>query len=170
MRKYQHKLAGIFPDSGAVKKSEQLFREQGFGDQQVKIIQSDDSLHAQHRKIESESGGVRDEFVRDIIIGVAAGGMVGVVAAVVIGLVLPGLYASAAVTAPLMVFVYAVTIGGVIGAIYSLHLREDVLTSTVEEALHEGYPVLMIHAVNRKEVKKAHKLMQSTSYLQEAKY
>lgn len=68
-----------------------------------------------------------------------------------------------------MVLGYAATIGGVAGAIHGLHVKEDVLTAVVEDALKEGYPVLMIEARDEAEAENAHKLMQSTMHIDEVK-
>lgn len=162
VRQYQHKLAGISPESDAIEESERLFRKQGFRDEQISVIKPDELLQTQQHKIESESNGVRDEFVRDISIGTGVGGVAGAFGATGIGLGLPALFVSAPIVAPLMVFGYAATIGGVAGAIVGLHVKEDVLTSVVEDALHKGYPVLMVHARDKQEAKQAHELMQST--------
>lgn len=169
MRQYPHKLAGIFPDTAALAQSEQLFREAGFSVEQVNSILADEPVRRQERKIESESGGVRDEFVRDISVGTGVGGVVGAAGAAGIGLGLPALFVSAPVVAPLMVLGYAATIGGLAGAIHGLHIKEDVLTSVVEDALHQGYPVLMIHARDKQQAEKAHELMKSTMQVEEVR-
>lgn len=167
MRQYAHKLAGIFPDTQTLDESEQLFREAGFTGEQVNRIHAEEPVRDQERKIEAESGGVRNEFIRDISVGTGVGGVAGAIGATGIGLGLPALYVSAPVVAPLMVLGYAATIGGLVGAVHGLHLKEDVLTSVVEDALHEGYPVLMIHAADKQQAEKAHELMQSTMHVEE---
>ncbi|MFP3873567.1 MAG: hypothetical protein ACLFQT_01440 [Thiohalophilus sp.] len=167
MRQYPHKLAGIFPDTTSLDRAEQLFREAGFPGDQVNRIHSGETLREQEQKIESESGGVRNEFIRDISMGTGIGGVGGALGAAGIGLGLPALYVSAPVVAPLMVIGYAATIGGLAGAVHGLHVKEDVLTSVVEDALHNGYPVLMVHTSDKSETEKAHELMQSTMQIKE---
>lgn len=167
MRQYPHKLAGIFPDTTSLAQAEQLFVEAGFNREQVNRIQSDEALREQERKIESESNGVRNEFIRDISVGTGVGGVGGALGAAGIGLGLPALYVSAPVVAPLMVIGYAATIGGLAGAVHGLHVKEDVLTSVTEDALNNGYPVLMVHTSDKRETEKAHDLMASTMQVKE---
>lgn len=167
MRQYPHKLAGIFPDTTSLTRAEQLFREAGFSQEQVQRIQPGDALREQEQKIESESSGVRNEFIRDISVGTGVGGMGGAIGAAGIGLGLPALYVSAPVVAPLMVIGYAATIGGLAGAVHGLHVKEDVLTAVVEDTLNNGYPVLMVHARDKREIEKAHELMASTMDIKE---
>jgi len=167
MRQYPHKLAGIFPDSTSLAQAEKLFVEAGFSREQVNRIQTGEALREQEQKIESESSGVRNEFIRDISVGTGVGGVGGAIGAAGIGLGLPALYVSAPVVAPLMVIGYAATIGGLAGAVRGLHVKEDVLTSMVEDALHNDYPVLMVHTGDKRETEMAHELMQSTMQIKE---
>lgn len=170
MSEYQHKLAGIFPDAGAMEQAERLFLDKGFQTGQITPIRAEEAVEEQQHKIESESGAVRDEFIKDISMGTGVGGVAGAAGAAGIGLGAPALFVSAPVVAPLMVLGYAATIGGVAGAIHGLHVKEDVLTAVVEDALKEGYPVLMIEARDEAEAENAHKLMQSTMHIDEVKY
>ncbi|MDY6979593.1 MAG: hypothetical protein SV201_06900 [Pseudomonadota bacterium] len=167
MRQHPHKLAGIFPDTTSLAEAEKLFLDEGFSREQVNRIQAGEAEREQEQKIESESGGVRNEFIRDISVGTGVGGVGGAIGAAGIGLGLPALYVSAPVVAPLMVIGYAATIGGLAGAVRGLHVKEDVLTAVVEDALHNGYPVLMVHTSDKSETEKAHELMESTMQIKE---
>lgn len=99
--------------------------------------------------IENETEATRDTVTRDAGIGTAAGTAAGAAAAGTTALVASSLFISAPIVGPLMVLGYGALIGGIVGAIRGLRIREGELAGLVNDALDAGYYAVVVHATNK---------------------
>ncbi|MFO8003836.1 hypothetical protein [Thioalkalivibrio sp.] len=162
---FTHELAGIYADKDAAQKAYQAFIEAGFDASEVRLItpdQAPEDSDAVSQDIEPESGGTRDQIVKDTVAGTAAGGTAGAVGAGAIGLMAPMLFAAAPVVAPLIVMGYGAAIGGMAGAITGLHVEKTRLAGIVEDALKGGFWVVLVHGRDEAAYRKASEVMEST--------
>lgn len=162
---FKHELAGIYADREAAEKAREAFLGAGFDADEVRLVspekasEDDDSVS---RDIEPESGGTRDQIVKDTAVGTAAGGGIGAVGAGAIGLMAPALFAAAPVVAPLIVMGYGAAIGGMGGAITGLHIEKTRLASIVQDALKGGFFVVLVHSRDKEAYGKAREVMETT--------
>jgi hypothetical protein len=162
---FKHELAGIYASREAADKAYEAFVAAGFDASEVRLITPDKAAEdddAVSRDIEPESGGTRDQIVKDTAVGTLAGGGAGAVGAGAIGLMAPMLFAAAPVVAPLIVMGYGAAIGGMGGAITGLHIEKTRLASMVRDALKGGFFVVLVHGRDEAAHRKAKEVMEAT--------
>lgn len=94
--------------------------------------------------IENETEATLDTITRDAGIGGIAGTAAGGAAV----LVASSLFVSAPIVGPLIMLGYGTLIGGIVGAIRGLKIREGQLAGLVNDALDAGYYAVVVHAEN----------------------
>lgn len=162
---FKHELAGIYADKEAAEKAHEALIGAGFDASDIRLIppaKVTEDEDAVSRDIEPESGGTRDQILKDTAVGTAVGGGVGAVGAGAIGLMAPMLFAAAPVVAPLIVMGYGAAIGGMGGAITGLHIEKTRLASIVQDALKGGFFVVLVHARDEAAYRKARDVMETT--------
>lgn len=162
---FNHELAGIYADNEAAEKAYEAFIKAGFDASEVRLITPDQAPETNDevsRDIEPESGGTRDQIVKDTAIGTAAGVGAGAAGAGAIGLMAPMLFAAAPVVAPLIVMGYGAAVGGMAGAITGLHVEKTRLAGIVQDALKGGFWVVLVHGRDEAAYRKASEVMEAT--------
>ena len=162
---FKHELAGIYADREAAENAREAFLGAGFDASEVRLItpkQAAEDADAVSRDIEPESGGTRDQILKDTAVGTLAGGGVGAAGAGAIGLMAPMLFAAAPVVAPLIVMGYGAAIGGMGGAITGLHIEKTRLSTMVQDALKGGFFVVLVHGRDENAYRKAREVMEAT--------
>lgn len=141
---YPHKLAAIYPDSDSTEVAKYNLRYAGLGDVRFVHLHAD-SAHVD-RAIEPEQAETRNHFIRDILIGGVIGSAVGAAGAGALALDMPSLFVSAPVIGPLMVAGYSATLGATAGAIKGFKIKEGLLAGMVQDAIRNGFHVLIVHS------------------------
>lgn len=144
---YSHKIAAIYPDASSIMSAKAALEKADLGD--VKIRELDASTLDPEPGIEPEQKGTRNRFIHDILAGGAVGTAAGAAGAGAAAVLLPSLFVSAPVVTPLIVIGYGATLGGGAGAIKSMKVKEDMLAGMVEDAIGEGFHVLVVHVPDK---------------------
>lgn len=157
---YIHKIAAIYPDVHSAESALEALRQENLDD--VKITH----LHAggidAQRAVEPEQAATRDRFILDILAGTGAGAAAGAVGAGAIGLALPALFVSVPVVGPLMVAGYGAMIGGTVGAVKGIRVKEGLLASVVQDAIKRDFHVVVVHCADKDTCDRAGALVRDT--------
>lgn len=157
---YPHKVAAVYHDASSASEARRCLELADIGDIRVRLL--DSTVIDPETGIEPEQNGTRNRFIQDILLGGSIGAAVGTAGAGAAAALLPSLFISAPVVAPLVVAGYGATLGAGAGAVKSMKVREDMLAGLVEDALREGFHVLVLHAPNTEIRKQAEAIIEST--------
>ena len=157
---YPYKVAAVYPDSAAAEAAVHDLNIANLGD--VEVVQLEPGTNQADKAIEPEGEQTRDTVVNDIVTGSAVGTAAGAVVTGAAALGTPALFISAPVVGPLMLLGYGAMIGGTVGAIRGLKLRENMLSGLVKDALKEGYHVVIIHAASEQEQQRVQDVINTT--------
>ena len=157
---YPHKVAAIYP--GIVEAEAAAMALVDSNIDGIDIVQLAPGAEDIGLAIDQETEATRDTLTRDAAVGTAAGTAAGAATAGAIALAASSLFISAPVVAPLMVLGYGALIGGTVGALRGLKLREGELAGLVKDALDAGYYALIVHAENGKSRDRAQEVIDLT--------
>ncbi len=143
---YPHKVAAVYPDDASAQQAIQALEDAGLDDIKITtLVPSEEGLSP---AIEPETKETRNKVVLDTLFGTATGGAAGAATAGAIAIVVPSLFVSAPIVAPLIVLGYGAMIGGTAGAIVGLKPREGMLAGLVRDSVKAGYHVVIVHAAS----------------------
>ena len=165
---YPYKVAAVYPDSAAAEAAVHDLNIANLGD--VEVVQLEPGTNQADQAIEPEGEQTRDTVVNDTVTGSAVGTAAGAVVTGAAALGTPALFISAPVVGPLMLLGYGAMIGGTVGAIRGLKLRENMLSGLVKDALKEGYHVVIIHAASEQEQQRVQDVINTTMPEDTAQY
>lgn len=143
---YPYKVAAVYPDKTSIEAAFQALSNARLGD--VEIFRLAPATSEVDLAIEPERDETRDTVVQDTITGSLAGTAAGAALTGVAALGASTLFLSAPVVGPLVVLGYGAMIGGTVGAIRGLRLRENILSSLVKDSLKADCYVIIVHAAN----------------------
>jgi hypothetical protein len=143
---YPHKVAAIYPDTAAAEAAVIALGDDEADD--IKVMKLAPDAGDIDSAIEPERQATRDAVAKDTVAGAATGTAAGAVTAGVAAALTPALFVSAPLVGPLVVLGYGAMIGGTVGAIRGLKLRENMLSGLVKDALKAGYHVVIVHAAS----------------------
>ena len=143
---YPCKVAAVYPDSATAEAAVHELNITDLGD--IEVVRLEPGAHQVELAIEPEREQTRDTVVNDTVTASVVGTAAGAVLTGAAALGAPALFVSAPVVGPLVVLGYGAMIGGTVGAIRGLKLRENMLSGLVKDALKEGYHVVIIHAAS----------------------
>lgn len=158
MERYAYKLAGIYANRAAAEQALQHVVASGIDRAQVRCAWPDDQYV--DRKVEPETVASRNHMVRNTILGTVAGGIVGLIATVVIALFTPALFASAPIWGPLIVTGYGAVIGLIVGALTGLRMREGRLATAIVDEVNRGGYAVIVQARDSREAQRAERLLE----------
>lgn len=158
MERYTYKLAGIYSNRAEAEQALQHVIAAGFAHEQVRCAWPDDQYV--DRKVEPETKASRNHLVRNTVIGLLIGAVVGLLATVAIVLLQPGMFAAAPIWGPLIVTGYAATVGLVVGAFTGLRMREGQLASAIVDEINRGGYAVIVQARDSREAQRAEQLLQ----------
>ena len=157
---YPNKIAAVYPDGAAAEAAAMALEAARLNNTAVLRLAPGDSFV--DRRIEPETGAIRDTVIRDTISGGAAGTAAGAATAGALAATTPALFVSAPVVAPLVILGYGALIGATAGAVRGLRLRETVLAGVVRDALDAGYYVIVVYAANAEAQRRAQAVVNDT--------
>jgi hypothetical protein len=143
---YPYKVAAVYPDDVSTEAAIDALSSARLGD--VEIVRLAPGSSEVDLAIEPEREETRNTVVQDTVTGSLAGTAAGAVLTGAATLGAPALFVSAPLVGPLVVLGYGAMIGGTIGAIRGLKLRENMLSGLVKDSLKAGYHVVIVHAAN----------------------
>jgi hypothetical protein len=139
-------VAAIYPDLEETEATVMALVDSNIDD--IDIVQLAPGAKDSGLAIEQETEAIRDTVTRDAGIGSVAGTAAGAAAGGTTALVASSLFISAPIVGPLVMLGYGTLIGGIVGAIRGLRIREGQLAGLVNDALDAGYYAVVVHAVN----------------------
>lgn len=157
---YPHKIAAIYLDESSTLAAKSSLEQANIGD--IRVRRLDSKVLDPETGIEPEQEETRNRFIQDILVGGAIGTAAGTIGAGATAMLLPSLFVSAPVVAPLVVIGYGATLGSGVGAIKSMKVREDMLAGLVEDALKENFHVLVVHAPDTETRKQAETVIEAS--------
>jgi hypothetical protein len=157
---YPYKVAAVYPDAAAAEAAVQTLKTSDLSG--IRIFLLDSATAEVDLAIEPEPLAARDTVVEETVTGGAAGTAVGAVVTGAAALAAPALFVSAPVVGPLIVLGYGAMIGGTVGAIHGLKLRENVLADVVKDTIKGGYHVIIVHAASEDTERRVRDVIQST--------
>ncbi len=148
MKKESHpyKVAAIYPDLEEAEAIVMVLVDSKIDD--IDIVQLAPGAKDTGLAIEQETEAIRDTVARDAGIGSIAGNAAGAAAGGTAALVASSLFISAPIVGPLVILGYGTLIGGIVGAIRGLRIREGQLAGLVKDALDAGYYAVVVHAAD----------------------
>jgi hypothetical protein len=153
---YPYKVAAVYPDAATAEAAVRALKISDLSD--IRILLLDSGASEADLAIEPEPRATRDTIVKETVTGGAAGaGATGAAA-----LATPALFVSASVIGPLVVLGYGAMIGGTMGVIHGLRLRENLLAGLVKDTLKAGYHVVIVHAPSEETERRVRDIIQST--------
>lgn len=161
MEQYTRKVSGIYPDQTTAEQAVKKLRENGFPENQLRVINPHDPDPG--AKLEPEGVEVAKEIGKDTMIGAGAGGVLGIVGSAALGVAEVALFVTTPILGTLMIATYAATVGGVAGYIKGLKIKETAFLGIVEDALKQGHWVVLALAHDKKEEDLARKLIADTA-------
>jgi hypothetical protein len=141
--RYPYKVAAVYQDGAAAETAARALENADLGD--IEIIRLVPDQGDIDLSVEPGPEASRDTLIRDTAAGTAAGAAAAGSTATVAA---PTLFVSAPIVGPLILLGYGAMIGGTVGAIRGLKLRESMLAGVVKDALKAGYPVVVINAAD----------------------
>lgn len=141
---YPHKIAAIYPDAASMETARHALADAHLDDVLMMHMHKGSS-HVGHA-IEPEQAATRNHFVLDILVGAGIGTLAGIVVAAAVAVVVPSLFMNVPVLGPLMVVGYIANVGMIFGAIKGIRVREGILSGSVQDAIHHGSHVLVVHS------------------------
>lgn len=155
---YPYKVTAVYPDDATVETAARVLENANLGD--VRIVRLEPGTNNEvDPGIEPDTEASRDALLRDTATGGAAGTAAGAAVAGATAVTAPTLFVSAPIVGPLIVLGYGALIGGTVGAIRGLKLRENVLAALVKDSLKAGYHVIVIHAADRDAQRRAQEVV-----------
>jgi len=141
---HPYKVVGIYPQPRAAREARESVLSRGFASGEVFVITRGDVL--EDEKIEPEGNAIRDEMVRNILGGAAAGAVAGSAGAA--GLAATGfaLVVTQPVAATLLAAGYGGAVGSLLGAGKAFGVAEPDLAAMIKDALKEDHAVLVVQA------------------------
>jgi hypothetical protein len=159
-QRYPYKAAAVYADAAGAEAAVEALEASDLDD--IKVFHLDSGTSDPDEAIEPETQSTRDRLVKETAAGGVAGTGAGAVAAGAAALVTPALFVSAPVVGPLIVLGYGAMIGGTVGAVHGLKLRENLLAGLVKDTLKAGYHVVLIHAPSEVVEHRVHEIIEST--------
>lgn len=152
------KVAGLFPNRTGANKASARLERAGFERGRIHYLNPDSDERSIEKALVVAPDDVPAHLARDAGTGAAAGGALGVAAAVG----LPTLFISVPVIGPLAAMTYGATIGGTVGALKGLKLREGHFASIVRDGLNNGCHAVIVHTNDDDDLEHAYSLMRKT--------
>lgn len=144
--RYPYKVAAVYPNNAATEAAVHALNLTDLGD--IEVARLEPGSSEIDVAIEPERAETRDTVVKDTVAGGIAGTAAGAGLTGAAALGAPALFVSAPVVGPLIVLGYGAMIGGTVGAIRGLKLRENMLSGLVKDALKAGCHVIVVHAAS----------------------
>lgn len=157
---YPHKIAAIYSDADHADAAVDALGEAAIGD--VRVTHLDPDSPDIGRGIEPEQAATRNRFILDILAGGGIGTAAGAVGAGAIAIGLPSLFVSVPVVGPLVLAGYGATLGAAAGAIKGIKVKEGLLAGMVQDALKDGFHVVIIHSPDTETHERAERLVNET--------
>lgn len=160
MEQYTHKVAAIYRDQSSANEALAHLRQGGFSDQQLRLLgPSDDQAE---RKLEPEGDDVAKTVLKDVAVGGGVGGALGLAGSAALGAAGIALFLTQPVAATLVIAGYSAGVGGVVGFLKGIKVKESVFLGAAEDAVRQGYWVLVAHGRDDDEEERARTLMADT--------
>lgn len=150
-------VSGIYHEEKLAREALDKLRDSGFSDEQLRLINPHDP--ELERKLEPGGTDVAKTFIKDILIGTGVGGAAGAAGTAAFALLETAVFLTNPVMGALVITGYAAGVGGVVGAIKAIKLKETAFLGVVEDALKKGYWVVAVHAPDQEQEDKAHQII-----------
>jgi len=160
MERFTHKLAAIYRDQSSAREAWGLLRQGGFPEAQLRLVGPTDAQT--ERKLEPEGEEVAMTVLKDTALGTGIGGALGLAGSAALGAAGLALFLSQPVAATLVIAGYSAGVGGVLGFLKGIKVKESLFVGAAEDALGRGYWVLVVHGRNEDEEKRAQALISET--------
>ena len=170
MENYPYKTGALYHEQGLARQAQQALLDAGFAREQVRLLGPTD-LAADHErvehKLEPESDAVANTIIKDTVIGTGIGGAAGAAGATVLAAAEMALFLTTPVLGALMLTAYGATIGGTVGALTGVKIKETAFLSVMRDALKRGYWGVVVHARDEAEAERAGAVFAETDSVKE---
>jgi hypothetical protein len=160
MEQFTHKVAAIYHDQASARNAMETLAHAGFSDNQLRVAGPNDPRA--ERKLEPEGKEIPKTIVKDTAVGAGVGGVLGLAGSATLGAAGMALFLSQPVAATLAIAGYAAGVGGLVGFLKGIKVKEGVFVGAAEDALKQGYWALVVHCRTADEEQRAHELIAST--------
>lgn len=161
MENYPYKVSGIYHEETLAHSALDKLRNSGFPAEQLRLIGPRDPKMG--AKLEPEGQELPKEIIKDSLIGAGVGGALGVVGAAALAIAQTALIATNPVLSTLVIAGYGAAVGSVAGAYTGVKMKETDFLGVVEDALQQGYWVVVAHARDEAEEERARELIGETA-------
>lgn len=153
MAENTHTVTGIYHTEELAHQVLARLRDGGFPEKRLRIIGPHDPMKG--RKLKPKGKAVASEIIKDTLIGTGLGGAAGAAGSALFALANTAVFMTNPVMGALMITGYAATVGGTIGALKGVSLKETAYLGVVEDALNKGYWVVAVHTQDDQEKDRA---------------
>ncbi len=160
MEQFTHKVAAIYRDQSSARKAFEHLRQGGFPEEQLRLMGPSDAQA--ERKLEPEGDDVAKNVLKETAVGTGVGGALGLAGSAALGAAGIALFLSQPVAATLVIAGYSAGVGGVVGFLKGIKVKESVFVGAAEDAVRQGYWVLVAHGRDEDEENRARSLMTDT--------
>lgn len=160
MEQYAEKVSAIYHDKNLAQQALEKLRQNGFSEDQLRIIGPHDPLTG--TKLEPEGEGMARHIIKDTLIGGGIGGALGAAGSAAMGAAQIALFVTNPIMGSLVITGYAAAVGSIVGAVKGVKIKETAYLGVVEDALKKGHWVVAVHAHDKEEEKKAHGIIAET--------
>jgi hypothetical protein len=157
---YPYTVAAVYPNAAAAEAASQVLNDADLHD--VRVFTLDTGSRAIDLAMEPQPLMTRRNTVGKNNFDARVGTAAGTNAMRVRAPASPALFVSAPVVGGLIVLGYGAVIGGAVGAIHGLRVRENLLVQLVKDTLKAGYHVIIIHAASEDAQRRVQDVLQTT--------
>ncbi|MBD3669746.1 MAG: hypothetical protein HUJ29_03150 [Gammaproteobacteria bacterium] len=164
MKHSKHKLVAIYPDRKSVDSAYQMIQQEALDESRMRYLPP----NAENVKstIEDRTDKVRSTLINMSIIGLVIGVIVTVLAGAATAVLFPNVFDTAPAQTWLLFITYGAVAGGAVGALLGLRPRDNLITSTTQDAVNDGCYALVYQAHDREEILHVQNLMQRAKPIQ----
>lgn len=153
MKKYLHRVLGLYKTRGAADVARQRLLDQGLPASQLVMLQP--GRGALSREVRADSDDVLREMLRVGALGALLGAITGALVTGVLMAIGIGLFDTNAMPGALIMISNGIAVGGLVGAIAGARNRRGEVADFLKSALDQGKVVLVAHTTTERQTAQA---------------
>lgn len=159
METHAHRVSAIYHNEALARTALARLRSAGFRDSQLRVMGPD---HAKDNIItapeKSESDSFLKHVIKDTLLGAGAGGALGAAGSAALAATHMAVFMTNPVVGAIITG-YSAGVGGVLGALKSASFDENTFLDTAQNALKQGYWIVMVHGHSAEQQDQAGQLL-----------
>lgn len=159
MKKYLHRVIGIYADETLANSAQEQLRTLGFEPDRIRLLKPHAGAPGAASATRADSDDVLNEMLREGAVGTAVGAAAGAGGTVALGLANAGLFIANPVLGTLVMLGWGASLGGLIGALDGARNSKGEIADLIRDAIASGHVVLVVYADNEARTAIARKVL-----------